>query len=93
MESESMFGGQFKHSVPDTISYLPSSDRESRKQKLKDEISKCMMKLEMDENNNNINNATTITAKSETHRPSMNLKPSKSSNILLLDRLNPAQPK
>ena len=75
VEGEGMFGGKFKHSVPDTLNTMnsvPPSDRESRKQALKDEINKCMRQLEIDENNNP-NDATSITAKSE--RPPMNMKP------------------
>ena len=67
-ESDGIFNGLFKHSVPDTLSSIPPSDRESRKQMLKDEISKCMRQLELDENNH-INGAgdaaNSLTAKSE----------------------------
>ena len=63
-----MFGGRFKQSVPDTQASIPLTERDTRKQRLKDEISKCMQQLELDENNNP-NNATSVTIKSESHRP------------------------
>lgn len=51
--------------MPDTNSASYAlTERDNRKQLLKDEISKCMRKLEHDENNNP-NNATTVSAKSE----------------------------
>ena len=68
-ESDGMFNGLFKHSVPDTISSVPPSDRESRKQMLKDEISKCMRQLELDENNQTVSSNLAATAKSERQRP------------------------
>ena len=68
-ESDGMFNGLFKHSVPDTISSIPPSDRESRKQMLKDEISKCMRQLELDENNQTVSSNLAATAKSERQRP------------------------
>ena len=69
-ESDGIFNGLFKHSVPDTLSSIPPSDRESRKQMLKDEISKCMRQLELDENNQTTSsNNLAATAKSERQRP------------------------
>ena len=61
-----MFGGRFRTSVPDSQSAsIPLTERDSKKQMLKDEITKCMQQLEIDENKNP-NNAT---MKSERLRP------------------------
>ena len=67
-----MFGGRFNaNATGGSYSPVIHSERESRKQMLKDEISKCMKQLELDENNNP-NNATSVTIKSEAIKPRIN---------------------
>ena len=61
-----MFGGRFGQSMPDTT--RPLTDRDQQKRLLKEEISKCMQRLEVDENNNP-NNITSATIRSEVHAP------------------------
>ena len=63
-----MFGGRFGSSIPDTQASAPLTERDSRKLALKDEIRRCMRQLDFDENNNP-NNATTCTSKTDQHRP------------------------
>ena len=61
-----MFGGRFGQSMPDSscVSCV-MTDRDHHKKALKEEILKCLRQLDTDESNNNPNNATSITVKSE----------------------------
>ena len=68
MSEVGMFGGKFSQTLKQSHSSTLFIERDSRKQMLKDEISKCMKQLELDENNNP-NNATSVTIKSEALRP------------------------
>lgn len=85
-----MFGGRFRISVPDsTTASIPLTERDGRKQMLKDEITKCMQQLEIDENKNP-NDAASMTMKSERLRPPIASKGSNSLNNLLGQEVRPS---